>query len=92
MENSKRRTLSVNRHEPPKLVPDVETLLAKLAKKVDRTKLSKALRMLKAERFQLYSDLQKDFMSGPLLRYKEAEAGDIDWRPTETGPEDYSAL
>jgi hypothetical protein len=31
-------------------------------------------------------------MSETFLRYKGAEAGEIDWRPTETVPEDYYAL
>jgi hypothetical protein len=31
-------------------------------------------------------------MSETFLRYKGAEAGEIDWRPTETIPEDYYAL
>lgn len=33
--------------------------------------------------------LDKDVMSEVLLRYKGAEAGEIDWRPTETIPEDF---
>jgi len=37
-------------------------------------------------------ELNKDQMSETLLRYKGAEAGEIDWRPTETIPEDYFAL
>jgi uncharacterized protein YjbI with pentapeptide repeats len=36
--------------------------------------------------------LDKDAMSQTLLRYKGAEAGEVDWRPTETIPEDYYAL
>jgi uncharacterized protein YjbI with pentapeptide repeats len=36
--------------------------------------------------------LQKDLMSETFLRYKGAEAGEIDWRPTETIPEDYYAM
>jgi hypothetical protein len=36
--------------------------------------------------------LDKDKMSETFLRYKGAEAGEIDWRPTETIPEDYYAL
>ncbi|MBS0202291.1 MAG: pentapeptide repeat-containing protein [Planctomycetes bacterium] len=36
--------------------------------------------------------LNKDQMSETLLRYKGAEAGEIDWRPTETIPEDFFAL
>lgn len=35
--------------------------------------------------------LDKDVMTATLLRYKGAEAGEIDWRPTETMPEDYYA-
>jgi uncharacterized protein YjbI with pentapeptide repeats len=34
-------------------------------------------------------ELDKDKMSETLLRYKGAEAGEIDWRPTETIPEDF---
>ncbi len=37
-------------------------------------------------------ELNKDTMSETLLRYKGAEAGEVDWRPTETIPEDYFAL
>ena len=37
-------------------------------------------------------DLDKDVMSETLLRYKGAEAGEVDWRPTETVPEDYYAF
>jgi len=36
--------------------------------------------------------LDKDAMSETFLRYKGAEAGEIDWRPTETVPEDFYAL
>jgi uncharacterized protein YjbI with pentapeptide repeats len=36
--------------------------------------------------------LKKDLMSETFLRYKGAEAGEVDWRPTETTPEDYYAL
>ena len=36
--------------------------------------------------------LDKDAMSETFLRYKGAEAGEVDWRPTETIPEDYYAL
>jgi uncharacterized protein YjbI with pentapeptide repeats len=34
----------------------------------------------------------KDRLSEAFLRYKGAEAGEIDWRPTETIPEDYYSL
>jgi len=36
--------------------------------------------------------LDKDAMSAILLKYKGADAGEIDWRPTETVPEDFYAL
>jgi uncharacterized protein YjbI with pentapeptide repeats len=36
--------------------------------------------------------LDRDTMAEALIRYKGAEAGEIDWRPTETIPEDYYAL
>ncbi len=36
--------------------------------------------------------LDQDAMSETLLKYKGMEAGDIDWRPTETLPEDYYAF
>jgi hypothetical protein len=36
--------------------------------------------------------LDKSLMTETFLRYKGAEAGEIDWRPTETIPEDYYAL
>lgn len=36
--------------------------------------------------------LDKEAMSDTFLRYKGAEAGEIDWRPTETVPEDYYAM
>ena len=35
--------------------------------------------------------LDKDAMGETFLRYKGAEAGEVDWRPTETIPEDYYA-
>jgi hypothetical protein len=37
-------------------------------------------------------ELDKDTMGETLLRYKGAEAGDVDWRPMETIPEDYYSL
>lgn len=37
-------------------------------------------------------ELEKDRMSEAFLRYKGAEAGEVDWRPTETIPEDYYSL
>jgi uncharacterized protein YjbI with pentapeptide repeats len=36
--------------------------------------------------------LDRDAMGETFLRYKGAQAGEVDWRPTETIPEDYYAL
>jgi hypothetical protein len=36
--------------------------------------------------------LDKDTMTQTFLRYKGAEAGEVDWRPTETIPEDFYAM
>ena len=36
--------------------------------------------------------LDKDAMGETFLRYKGAEAGEVDWRPTETIPEDFYAM
>jgi uncharacterized protein YjbI with pentapeptide repeats len=38
------------------------------------------------------SELDKEKMGEIFIRYKGAEAGEVDWRPTETLPEDYYAL
>ena len=35
--------------------------------------------------------LDREVASAILLRYKGAEAGELDWRPTETVPEDFYA-
>ena len=37
-------------------------------------------------------ELDKEVMGEIFIRYKGAEAGEVDWRPTETVPEDYYAL
>ena len=37
-------------------------------------------------------ELDKDAMTETLLQYKGAEAGEVDWRPTETIPEDFYAM
>jgi len=37
-------------------------------------------------------ELNKETMGDIFIRYKGAEAGEVDWRPTETVPEDYYAL
>jgi hypothetical protein len=34
----------------------------------------------------------KDHVSDSLLRYKGVQAGEVDWRPTETIPEDFYAM
>ncbi len=36
--------------------------------------------------------IEKEELADIFLKYKGAEAGEIDWRPTETVPEDYYAL
>lgn len=36
--------------------------------------------------------LDKETMGAIFIKYKGAEAGEVDWRPTETVPEDYYAL
>ena len=37
-------------------------------------------------------ELDKEKMGAIFIKYKGAEAGEVDWRPTETVPEDYYAL
>jgi uncharacterized protein YjbI with pentapeptide repeats len=37
-------------------------------------------------------ELNKETMGEIFIRYKGAEAGEVDWRPTETVPEDYYAV
>ena len=37
-------------------------------------------------------ELDRDAATATFVRYKGAEAGEVDWRPTETIPEDYYAL
>ena len=34
----------------------------------------------------------KNYVSETLLKYKGMQAGEVDWRPTETIPEDYYAM
>jgi hypothetical protein len=36
--------------------------------------------------------LDSDAAAATFVRYKGAQAGEVDWRPTETIPEDYYAL
>lgn len=37
-------------------------------------------------------EMDKDLMTQTFLKYKSVEAGEIDWRPTETTPEDFYAF
>lgn len=37
-------------------------------------------------------ELDKEIMGSIFIKYKGAEAGEVDWRPTETVPEDYYTL
>jgi uncharacterized protein YjbI with pentapeptide repeats len=37
-------------------------------------------------------ELDKETMGAIFIKYKGAEAGEVDWRPTETVPQDYYAL
>jgi hypothetical protein len=37
-------------------------------------------------------ELDKDALSETFLKHKGAEAGELDWRPTETIPEDFYAM
>lgn len=39
-----------------------------------------------------YAEFDKDQLADLFLRYSNAQAGEIDWRPTETIPEDYYAI
>lgn len=52
---------------------------------------------VKASQWVLSSRIQKpklhaELMTETFLKYKGSEAGEIDWRPTETIPEDYYAF
>ena len=39
-----------------------------------------------------WNKMVQNYMADSLLKYKGAQAGEIDWRPTETIPEDYYAM
>ncbi|MCY1072960.1 hypothetical protein [Archangium lansingense] len=56
--------------------------------KIDATRLSEWTKALKGKK----PVIDKDAMSATFVKYKGAEAGEIEWRPTETTPEDYYAL
>ena len=45
-----------------------------------------------AKTHEVKPELDKEVMGEIFIRYKGAEAGEVDWRPTETVPEDYYAL
>jgi uncharacterized protein YjbI with pentapeptide repeats len=45
-----------------------------------------------AKTHNVKAELDKENMGAIFLKYKGAEAGEVDWRPTETVPEDYYAL
>jgi hypothetical protein len=57
-------------------------------KQIDAALVSRWVQASKAWR----PTLDQEAMSETFLRYKSAQAGEIDWRPTETIPEDYYAL
>jgi hypothetical protein len=58
------------------------------AGKADATRLSAWTKLTKGKK----PAIDKDAMSATFVKYKGAEAGEIEWRPTETTPEDYYAL
>jgi uncharacterized protein YjbI with pentapeptide repeats len=45
-----------------------------------------------AKTLHVKPELDKENMGAIFIKYKGAEAGEVDWRPTETVPEDYYAL
>ncbi|HYO72539.1 MAG TPA: hypothetical protein VEU33_41350, partial [Archangium sp.] len=56
--------------------------------KIDATRLSEWTQATQGKK----PVIDKDAMSATFVKYKGAEAGEIEWRPTETTPEDYYAL
>lgn len=60
--------------------------------KAGRLDATTALKWVLSSRAQAQKKLDKDVMAETLLKYKGCEAGEIDWRPTETMPEDYYAF
>lgn len=58
------------------------------AKKLDVTKATAWVQASKSKK----PALDKDKMGETFVRYKGAEAGTVDWRPTETIPEDFYAF
>ncbi len=53
---------------------------------------SKCLQWVLASRLEKKPKLVRERMTDVFLKYKGAEAGEVDWRPTETIPEDYYAF
>ena len=72
------------------LCKHILVLLVGLAKsgELDPTKVDQWINASKMKS----PELDKDRMGEVLLKYKGAEAGEIDWRPTETVPEDFMAF
>jgi uncharacterized protein YjbI with pentapeptide repeats len=68
-------------------------LIIGLAKagRLDVAKVDHWVNLSCTKRFVIFF-LYKDVMSETFLRYKGAEAGEVDWRPTETIPEDFYAM
>lgn len=58
------------------------------AGQLDSTEAAKHVMASKSE----VPKLDKGRMTGVFLKYKGAETGEVDWRPTETIPEDYYAF
>ncbi len=173
-QEAKRVAIAQAKSRPTERVTDLPSFLKGIESRADRKKLKKALKMLKADRFELFNDvradevvgvvksqtdaklryacrlgsdgsyscctqnlnvcgglrgsmckhllvlvvglvqareldpavadawiektigikalLDRDAMSEVFLRYQGAEAGEVDWRPTETVPEDFYAF
>lgn len=72
------------------LCKHILVLLLGLAKAVE-LKSNKASSWAKAST-SAQPKVDKELMSALFLKYKGAEAGEIDWRPTETTPEDFYAF
>lgn len=60
--------------------------------RTDQIDTSKCLQWVLASRLEKKPKLDRERMTDVFLKYKGAEAGEIDWRPTETMPEDYYAF
>ena len=51
-----------------------------------------ALAWLRGAHASSANKVDKDLMAATFLRYKGVQAGEVDWRPTETIPEDFYAM